>query len=380
MRVLMVCHMRWRRDLGGPRVQLELGEALQEQGHDVDKYSWEDAFAHRQPTRLVRDALLTFAMKAQRHVRTFANRYDVVDVHLGDIVVSKRSLAFDGTLIVRSSGLTHFYNSWERADKRASPPATVRSTVNWQRRRPLLALNAWATERSLDAADWVFVNNGAERRFLAQRSGWKSKVVQMPLGLARETLEALAQRPVPQFGVGKPRTICVLGHWSTRKGNRYVPRVILEVCRRYPGTRFLLAGTAVPESKIRADIGAADGPNVSIVPWFDPKDLAHVLSEVDIGIFPSAVEGFGLAVIEQLASGIPVVAYDIPGPADILAALGGDLLVPPGDVGALIDKVCALLDASESDFQRLTAECRAYSRQYAWDAIVPTVLRHYATR
>ena len=74
---------------------------------------------------------------------------------------------------------------------------------------------------------------------------------------------------------------------------------------------------------------------------FRPEDLPTLLADCTVGAFPSYVEGFGLAVLEQLASGLPTVAYDTAGPRDLLASRLPDLLVPKGDDGLVHDGTAA---------------------------------------
>jgi poly(glycerol-phosphate) alpha-glucosyltransferase len=70
----------------------------------------------------------------------------------------------------------------------------------------------------------------------------------------------------------------------------------------------------------------------------------RILDEASALLFTSAFEGQGLAIVEALAHGCPVVAYDVRyGPRDALAA-GGGILVPDGDVDALTAALSRLLD------------------------------------
>ena len=78
---------------------------------------------------------------------------------------------------------------------------------------------------------------------------------------------------------------------------------------------------------------------LELVPQFAPDDLPRLLADCTVGAFPSYVEGFGLAVIEQLAAGLPTVAYDAPGPSEILRDALPELLISPGDISSFSEAV-----------------------------------------
>ncbi|GAB7191084.1 glycosyltransferase family 1 protein [Kineococcus sp. NUM-3379] len=79
-------------------------------------------------------------------------------------------------------------------------------------------------------------------------------------------------------------------------------------------------------------------------------------------VYPSAVEGFGLPLLEAMAAGVPVVASDIP----VFREVGGDaaLFVPPGDPVALAGAVRRLDDPGTRE--ALVAAGRARARQASW--------------
>ena len=87
-------------------------------------------------------------------------------------------------------------------------------------------------------------------------------------------------------------------------------------------------------------------------------DPGAVLDSASVYLTTSAFEGQGLALAEALAHAVPVVAYDIRyGPRDMLA-MGGGILVPDGDEGALVEALAGLLGDTALR-QRLSAEARA---------------------
>jgi len=86
--------------------------------------------------------------------------------------------------------------------------------------------------------------------------------------------------------------------------------------------------------------------------------LAAAYAGADVFVFPSRTDTFGLVVLEALASGLPVAAYPVTGPKDIL----GEAALP---VGALNEDLrVAALAALEID----RAACRPHAETYSWTA------------
>lgn len=65
------------------------------------------------------------------------------------------------------------------------------------------------------------------------------------------------------------------------------------------------------------------------------EELAAKISGFHVCVMPSRAEGFGLAVVEALSAGLPVVCFDGQGPAEILRSLGIHTIVPAFDTEAL---------------------------------------------
>ena len=73
-------------------------------------------------------------------------------------------------------------------------------------------------------------------------------------------------------------------------------------------------------------------------------DASKILGAFDVFVLTSEEEGFGRVVVEAMARGVPVVASDVGGVAEIINAPGlNGLLVPPGDVGGFSQAVVHLL-------------------------------------
>jgi hypothetical protein len=133
----------------------------------------------------------------------------------------------------------------------------------------------------------------------------------------------------------------------------------------------------VEKQRIFSDLGLQPSERIELVPEYSSEELPALLADCSVGIFPSYVEGFGLAVLEQLAAGIPTVAFDAPGPRHILRDNGGELLTSPGHANAIADRAAEILRMSESDYDALSARCRSIANQFQWEKIADDTIGHY---
>jgi glycosyltransferase involved in cell wall biosynthesis len=85
-------------------------------------------------------------------------------------------------------------------------------------------------------------------------------------------------------------------------------------------------------------------------------ELAEAYANADVFVFPSRTDTFGLVMIEALACGVPVAAYPVPGPIDILTRERVGCL--HDDLGTAIER--ALLNGCPSD-------CIELARTYTWE-------------
>ncbi|WP_430473701.1 glycosyltransferase family 4 protein [Thalassospira lucentensis] len=90
-------------------------------------------------------------------------------------------------------------------------------------------------------------------------------------------------------------------------------------------------------------------------------DLARHYANADVFVFPSKTDTFGLVVLEALACGLPIAAYPVMGPRDVL----GEHATGPERIGVLSEDLRqAALDALDIPSDR----CRAFALGYGWNS------------
>jgi len=96
------------------------------------------------------------------------------------------------------------------------------------------------------------------------------------------------------------------------------------------------------------------------------EELARHYAAADVFVFPSRTDTFGLVMLEALASGVPVAAFPVPGPRDVIAS---------EKVGVLSED---LRDAALKALTLNPGDCRAYALDFSWRASAEQFLGNLA--
>ncbi len=349
LRVLFVNHMGWNPRLGGARPQLDLLRDMAERGVSVERFGFADAFGEHRRSRLREWLGPDFQFEARRFVRAHAKRFDVIDAHQGNLPFGKSELGFSGLLVTRSAGpfiwLREVTSRFERTERRRA------------RQRLSHARNLWLRSRwtkyyagSLQHCDLILVQNRAEADYVGRTLAPGQRCLVIPPGLTDTRRAQFAAAASPLREKLRRATVVCITRWSPEKGSRDWPAIVRRVREAVPSAKFLFLGTGSSVEDVERDLGPEISKSVQIVPSFDPDDLPELLSGATVGAFPSYMEGFGLAVLEMLAAGLPVVAYDVPGPREMLGDYPGIPLVFPGAVDMFSSLLVRVLQASNDSY------------------------------
>jgi glycosyltransferase involved in cell wall biosynthesis len=378
LRILCVVDLPWNARLGAIRVWMELADHWRAAGHTVNHYSLSEAF----PKPTSRNVILSlrqmrFASRAARFIRRNASRYDVIDSHLGTVPFSKKRLDFRGLLVARSVGFFWLYEKFDRTSRRRWPDIsrgklTGRIFYNFTRRRVMRS-----AVRAIHHADLLNLPNEDELKSLRDDLHSRKLAIVQPYGLTVERRRQLSDSSLPSESRLSTPKICFLGMWSVRKGARDLGEIVRLIRARVPKTMFRFLGTFTDAAKVLHDLGIDRCDWCEIIREYDPADLPTLLSDCTAGVFPSYVEGFGLGLLEQLAAAIPTVAYDAPGPRQILAPAADELLVRAGDVAATSARVVNILQSPFSKYVALQKRCSEIAARYSWPEIAADTTKAY---
>jgi glycosyltransferase involved in cell wall biosynthesis len=165
-----------------------------------------------------------------------------------------------------------------------------------------------------------------------------------------------------------------LMHWTRGvDGSLFHPRSDSRL--PFPGPIFLYVGRIAVEKNLESFLALdlpgskviiGDGPDLARLKAAHPgvhflgvligEALARAYAGADVFVFPSRTDTFGMVLLEALAAGLPVAAYPVPGPLDVIGSAPVGVLA--NDLGK------AALAALDIPRQR----CREFALEHSWEA------------
>jgi len=303
-----------------------------------------------------RTSLVSSLLAIRTAVSRLGTDVDVIDAHFALTALP----VFFGSLRRRPL-IVHFHGPW--ADEGA---ASGQSNLKCLAKR---FVERFVYRR----ASTIIVLSNAFRRVLIERYGvlpWDVEVMAPGVDTERfrpgDSAEARAALGVPT------------GTWVAVAVRRLVPRMGLDILLE--AWAVVVAGTDNPVLLLVA----GDGPSrvaledqvdrlglreyVRFLGRVDDGRLVSVYRVADVSVVPSvALEGYGLVVLESLATGTPVVASAVGGLSITVGDFDEGLLVLPGDPGALAERIGSALHQTKP--LPLASDCRLYAEAFSWSEV-----------
>lgn len=200
-----------------------------------------------------------------------------------------------------------------------------------------------------------------------------SESVMAPTRVVKQDLESYGFRNVVLWSRGVDLDV-----FKPQRGDRlrseppiflYVGRVAVEknieafLELDLPGSKWV-AGVGPALSRVRERY-----PHVNYLGVLNQHELAEVYASADVFVFPSRTDTFGLVLLEAMACGLPVAAYPVTGPLDVI----GDSRT----AGVLHEDLrTACLEA----LKLRREDAAAHARRFSWRAATEQFLSHLHPR
>lgn len=322
----------------------------QQSGHDV----WFPRFLSV-PGALKRLDGLLMAWGAWPRLRALkrAGRLDIIDAHFG------YPDGFAATLLGRWLGVPVCI--------------TLRGTEARHARDAQLVV---PLRKALQGADHVFAVSSS----LAQ--------VAVGLGAPDERVQVVGNgvdlakfAPQPRAAarqrLGIPNGVPVLvtvGGLVERKGFHRVMACLPELRKQFPGLVYLVVGGPSPEGDwterlhtLALDLGLQDA--VRFLGPLPTTALSEVLSAANVFVLSTRNEGWANVLLEAMACGLPVVATDVGGNAEVVCRPALGTVVPFDDAPRLVEAIAGALSANWDQHA-----IRAYAAANTWDQRIQTLV------
>ncbi|MBX5489775.1 MAG: glycosyltransferase family 4 protein [Chloroflexi bacterium] len=350
--------------LGSPKHFLRLGAALEQQGCTVEYLFLDDLPPRWRAQRLL---YCTFPVAVAK--RALSGRYDLVHVASGDAVLAaalRRRGLLHVPVVNHVLGVEHVHwQHLQEARRRGE------EHVSWRHRLWFGGLRCRQVEASIRWSDHVLCSCRQDQRAIVAR-GWRQagEVTVAPPGVDDLFLEA------PPASLDS-QTILFLGGWTFRKGIRDLVAAFAQVHAALPSARLRVAGAHAPRDVVLRSFPEELRPAVTVeAPSCPPEALPSLMRECALLVLPSLYEGFGMAFLEAMAVGLPVVGTPTGGMADLISPGRNGLLVPARAPAALAEAMIALLSAP-CQRRALGQAARQTAQAHPWERAARETLAVY---
>lgn len=220
-----------------------------------------------------------------------------------------------------------------------------------------------AVSRNLAAATTVLANSRGIAELAREHGARDTRVVHLGADLTGPTVADRAHAGTGSTGSAGPgtgansgasggagqragtQTLVTVGHLVARKRHADVMRALAVLSKQHPALRYAIVGDGperVALEGLAARLGVAE--RVEFHGQLPHAEAVELARRCTLFAMPSTEEAFGVAYIEAMAGGVPAIGCrGEPGPEEIAAAGDGFVLVPPGDIERLTQRIDELL-------------------------------------
>lgn len=239
---------------------------------------------------------------------------------------------------------------------------------------------AWADRRSVQEADQLLVNGNYIGDII--RGIYHRDAVDCPAGCH----VAASGFPLPmtaRFGGGvtingypirRPYVLLTNRHYPQKRFDLAI-RAMAEVRKRHPRVQLVVPGPPTAHTmELRAVVAELDlSDAVLLLGAITEEELQRLYETAAVYVYPAPEEDFGMGVIESMAKGVPVVAWNQAGPT-VTVGPGTGHLAEPLEVSEYAAAISALLD-KPAENQATGERAFEWSRRFDWERHIDTIER-----
>jgi glycogen synthase len=182
-----------------------------------------------------------------------------------------------------------------------------------------------------------------------------------------------------KYGVGPAENLVLfVGRLTHQKGCEYLIRAIPSVSKYY-NTKLVIVGDGYMRGELEyAASVTGEGWRTWFAGFLSDHDSVELMLSADLMAIPSVYEPFGVVALEGMAAGLPVVASEVDGLAEIITHEKTGILVRPRDSSSISWGISRVI-SDQANSRRLVENAKAeLQERYTWDAVAALTLKAYS--
>ena len=378
MRVLHVIANLLPEKGGPPRTAIEMCQQLAAAGCSVSLFSGDSGEPSRMPGAIPGVDLRIFETRWRRWgwspamaaaLNSTAADYDVIHIH---------------------SVFLHHTLAAAAAARRAGVPYLIRphgSFDPWLRRRGRIkkwVYNTLLEQQVLDGAAAIHYTTEAEKDLAHTAMGIRAPAVVIPLGIDTELRSRLPPRNIARALWNIPlhqHVVLFLGRLDAKKGLDLLIAAFARAKRDVPTLHLLIAGPESPQytGVVDRELRKANiESSTTLTGMVEGEQKLAALAAADVFVLPSYTENFGLAVVEAMGAGVPVVVSNAVNTSDVIIQHNAGWVTThdTDEISAAI--LCALRNPLEARARATRAQDLVVG-QFTWAMTAARLHAYYET-
>lgn len=210
-------------------------------------------------------------------------------------------------------------------------------------------------EQEPHEADVCIAASRFTKRSLEDVGVESSRIQLLPLGADVNQFHFLRRT------VDGPFRILFVGGVGQRKGIKYLLRAYDQM--RGPGVELTVAGPLPADMRPLAPYQR----RVRLTGRLDQSEIVREMHQAHVLVLPSVFEGFGLVIVEAMATGMPVIASTHSAGPDIIREGHDGFVLEPDDVDGLVNRL-EVLRSDRNLAVEMGVNAKDRAREFSWDA------------
>ena len=178
-------------------------------------------------------------------------------------------------------------------------------------------------------------------------------------------------------GWGEKLVLCV-GRLVSQKGIEHFIRAIPQIARHFPEAKYIIVGEGWSRDSLEAEARATGHANkIRFTGFASDQEVINLMTSADVLVVPSIYEPFGIVALEGMATGVPVVASQVDGLAEIIEHDRTGIFVFPKNPESIawgIERI--LSDYDHAKWMTENAKEKLH-KAYSWEAVAMKTVEVY---